>query len=392
MFLLREKYFLYIAAPKYIRMNSLKPRPYTFDRVVRMGLSIAFLLAFYFLLQRLRGALIPFFVAVLIAYLINPIVDFFQYKLRFKYRGLSVFISLVVVFGGMYLLLLWLIPQFIGEMTKMVQLIREYMQPSKGEGFLPKEVMGWISNYFNTTDFTEIIDPQSVAESLKKILGQAWNVFSGSVNFLMGLVSLLIILVYLVFLLIDFKQVSDGWSKLVPPQYRESVKNIFSDLTEGMHIYFRAQGLIALIVGVLLAIGFKIIGLPMAIIIGLFIGALNIVPYLQVVGLIPVTLLSLLKAMEMNQSFWQVLLMAIIVMAIVQVIQETILVPKIMGRVYGLHPAIILLSLSIWGSLLGLLGMLIALPVTTLLFSYYNRFVLKNVEIPSETNGVVHEE
>lgn len=358
-------------------MNSTQPKPYTFDKVVRMVLSIAFLLAFYFLLKRLSGALIPFFIAVFMAYLINPVVDFFQYKCRFKYRVLAVLTSLVIVFGGLYFLLIWLVPQFFAEMTKMVQLVREYLNHAHVSSILPKEVIEYINDYINNTDFTKIIDPQSVADSLKNVLGQVWNVFSGSINVVFGLMSLLIILIYLVFLLIDFKQISDGWPQLVPPKYRQHVEEVFADLTEGMQIYFRAQGLIALIVGVLLAIGFKIIGLPMAIIIGLFIGALNIVPYLQTLGFIPVILLSLLRAMETNQSFWHVILLAVIVMGIVQLIQETVLVPKIMGRVYGLHPAIILLSLSVWGSLLGLLGMLVALPMTTLLFSYYKRFVLK---------------
>ncbi|MGQ1786815.1 MULTISPECIES: AI-2E family transporter [unclassified Saccharicrinis] len=359
-------------------MNTNHTKPYTFDRVVRMVLSIAFLLAFYFLLKRLSGALVPFFIALLMAYLINPLVDFFQFKCRFKYRGLAVLTSLLMVFGGLYFLVIWLIPQFYAEMTKMVQLIRDYLQHASVSSILPKEVIDYINDFVNNTDFTKVLDPQSVAGSLKNIFGQAWKVFSGSMNFLLGLVSLLIILIYLVFLLIDFKQISDGWLGLVPPRYREPVREVFDDLTKGMQIYFRAQGLIALIVGVLLAIGFKIIGLPMAIIIGLFIGALNIVPYLQIVGFIPVILLSLLRAMETNHSFWHVILLAAIVMGVVQLIQETILTPKIMGRVYGLHPAIILLSLSVWGSLLGLLGMLIALPMTTLLFSYYKRFVLKS--------------
>lgn len=361
-------------------MEKFNSKPYTFDRVVRMLVSIGFILAFYFLLRRLSGALIPFLVAVLMAYLINPLVDILQFKLRFKYRGLSVFVSLLLVFSGVYFLCLWLIPQFIDEMTKMVNLVQVSMAESSIHSFLPQEAIDWINNYINNTEFADMLNAQNVADSLRDFLGQAWKVFSGSVNFVFGLVSLLIIIVYLVFLLIDFKQISEGWYKLVPPQYREPVKHVFADLTEGMQIYFRAQGLIAFIVGVLLAIGFKIIGLPMAIIIGLFIGALNIVPYLQVVGFIPVALLSLLKAMETNQSFWHVIMLAIIVMATVQVIQETILVPKIMGRVYGLHPAIILLSLSIWGSLLGLLGMLIALPMTTLLFSYYKRFVLDSID------------
>ncbi len=369
---------IFITYPKIqIYMNIHHSKPYTFDRVVRIVLSVASLFAVYFLLKRLSGALIPFFVALLLAYLINPMVDFFQYKCRFKFRGLAVFTSLLIVFGSCYLLFIWLVPQFFGEMAKMVHLIRNYLDEATATDVLPQETIDYIKNYVDNTNFTELLKSQNVAESLKGLFGQAWKVFSGSMSFIFGLVGLLIILVYLVFLLIDFKRIADGWIGLVPPRYRESVKEVFSDLTQGMQIYFRAQGLIALIVGVLLAIGFRIIGLPMAIIIGLFIGALNIVPYLQIAGLIPVVLLSLLRAMDTGQSFWHVILLATIVMGVVQLIQETVLVPKIMGRVYGLHPAIILLALSVWGSLLGLLGMLIALPVTTLLFSYYKRFVLK---------------
>ena len=370
-------------------MDPIQSKPYTFDRVVRMLLSVAFLVGFYFLLKRLSGALVPFFAAVLMAYLINPLVEFFQYKCRLKYRGLAVATSLVIVFGGLYFLVIWLVPQFFAEMSKMVQLIKKYLEQASVSSILPPEVIDNIKEYVNNTDFTKVLNPGSVADTLKNVLGQAWGIFSGSLNFVLGIVSLLIILVYLVFLLADFKQISDGWSGLVPPRYRGPVLEVFEDLKEGMQIYFRAQGLIALIVGVLLAVGFKIIGLPMAIIIGLFIGALNIVPYLQVVGFIPVILLSLLRAMETNQSFWHVLLLAGIVMAVVQLIQETVLVPKIMGRVYGLHPAIILLSLSVWGSLLGLLGMLVALPMTTLLFSYYKRFVLRKNEKANTEDGKI---
>lgn len=361
-------------------------KPYTFDRVVRMVLSLAFVIGFYFLLQRLSSVLVPFLIAVLMAYLINPLVNFLQLKAKFKYRGLSVFAALVIVLGTIYSLIIWLVPQFITEMTRMIVLIRQYLLVAELKSMLPKEIIEWIKDYVSNTDFVKMLNPQNVTETIKKLFVHGWSVFSGSLNIAFSMLSALIILVYMVFLLIDFSRISKGWINLVPPTYRDTVQHVFVDLSTGMNIYFRAQGLIALIVGVLLAIGFKIIGLPLAIMMGLFIGALNIVPYLQIVGFIPVTLLALLKAMETNQSFWHVLLAAAAVMAIVQVIQETVLVPKIMGRVYGLHPAIILLSLSIWGSLLGLLGMLVALPLTTLLFSYYNRIVLQNksTKEPSE--------
>ena len=99
------------------------------------------------------------------------------------------------------------------------------------------------------------------------------------------------------------------------------------------------------------------------------------VPYLQLIALIPTILLALLKAADTGENFWWILFSALMVFTIVQTVQDAILTPKIMGKVTGLNPAIILLSLSIWGSLLGILGMIIALPLTTLLLSYYHKYV-----------------
>jgi predicted PurR-regulated permease PerM len=149
------------------------------------------------------------------------------------------------------------------------------------------------------------------------------------------------------------------------------------DVEEGMNKYFRGQGKIAFIVGILFSIGFLIIDFPMAIGLGMFIGLLNMVPYLQMLGFIPTIILALAKSAETGQNFWGILLLALLVFAVVQTIQDTFLVPKIMGKVTGLNSAIILLSLSIWGSLLGMLGMIIALPMTTLLLNYYQKYVVK---------------
>ena len=79
--------------------------------------------------------------------------------------------------------------------------------------------------------------------------------------------------------------------------------------------------------------------------------------------------------METGQNIWVSLGITALVFLVIQLIQESILIPKIMNKVTGLHPAIILLSLSIWGSLLGLTGLILALPITTLLLSYYKRFI-----------------
>ena len=126
----------------------------------------------------------------------------------------------------------------------------------------------------------------------------------------------------------------------------------------------------------------------MAIGLGLFIGALNMVPYLQIIGFLPTILLAILKAADTGQNFWIIIASALAVFAVVQIIQDTIIVPKIMGKITGLNPAIILLSLSVWGSLMGVLGMIIALPLTTLMLSYYQRFIINREKISdSETKS-----
>jgi predicted PurR-regulated permease PerM len=213
-----------------------------------------------------------------------------------------------------------------------------------------------------------------------RVLPGVWGIITGTASFLMGLVGLAVIGLYLVFLLMDYPKVGPAWKNLLPPTYREPVIRFVEEFDDGMNRYFRAQATVASIVGGLFAIGFWIIGLPMGILLGLFIGLLNMVPYLQIVGLIPAFLLSFVHAIETGSSFWVILGMTGAVFVVVQTIQDTILVPRIMGRVTGLSPAVILLSLSVWGKLLGFFGLLIALPITCLLLAYYRRFLAASPE------------
>lgn len=183
---------------------------------------------------------------------------------------------------------------------------------------------------------------------------------------------------YIFFILLDYEQIAERWVTLVPARHRKTVVRLMTDIKVSMNRYFRGQSLVAFCVGILFCIGFLIIDFPLAIPLGLFIGLLNMVPYLQIVGFIPTILLAILKAADTGESFWWIFCMALLVFAVVQMIQDGFLVPKIMGKITGLNPAIILLSLSIWGSLMGMLGMIIALPLTTLLLSYYQRYIHKN--------------
>ena len=192
----------------------------------------------------------------------------------------------------------------------------------------------------------------------------------------MGLTVVFICILYLIFILIDYEKMAKGMVEMIPPKYRQLIGGILSDLSEGMNKYFRGQALIAGIVGILFAIGFSIMRLPLGIVIGLFIGVLNMVPYLQALGIPPCMILGLLQSADTGTGYWIILLEITAVFCIVQSIQDLILTPYIMGNRIGMKPALMLLALSIWGSLLGVAGMIIALPITTVMISYYKRFVL----------------
>mgnify|MGYP000960677394 CR=1 FL=1 len=369
-------------------------KPFTFDRFVRLLIAITSAVAIILIIKSLSSVLIPFIIAFILAYLINPLVNFFQNRVKIKHRGVSVFITIVLIIAAFTGIFWWLIPRILTEINYFSVLFKKYIEKNYADGFFPENISLYLKNFIDKNNFQDLINAKQVKEVGAIILKSLKSLFSGSLSIIFGVVGFLLILLYLFFILLDYKRLEDKWLSLIPLKHRSLLYNIVEDLKASMRVYLRAQGTIAMIVGILMAIGFSIIKLPMAITFGLFIGLLNIIPYLQIVGLIPALFLGLLKAMETGQSFIHVILMILLVMAIIQVIQETILMPRIMGKAYNMNPAIILLSLSIWGSIMGILGMLLALPLTTVLTSYYRLFIIKddkNEEEVDEAEKIIEE-
>ena len=362
----------------------MKTKTFTFDRVVRILISIVIMIAAYLLIQRLSGVLIPFLVAWLIAYLLYPIVKFIQYKCHVKSRVLSIIITMLlitgVIVGGCYLI----IPPIIEEMGHLKDIIVEYVTTDSTVASVSGEVQNYIKHNIDINEITKALTVQDVSQFMEEKVPQFFSFISSSVSAIVGFIASLIAIIYLFFILVDYELMAEGLFKMLPKDKRNIVHDIMLDLQKGMNGYFRGQAIIALCVGILFSIGFLIIGFPLAIPLGLFIGFLNLVPYLQVIGFIPTIILALLKAYDTGQSFWGIILSALIVFAVVQAIQDWVLTPRIMGKVTGLNAAVILLSLSIWGSLLGFVGLIVALPLTTLIVSYYKRYVLEETEETTE--------
>ena len=355
----------------------LPQKKITFDSFICGVLSGAVIIAILYLLNRLSGVLLPFFIAWLIAYLTYPMVIFYQNRLRLRSRVLSILAVMLtlVVLGG--IAFSFFVPPMIEECAKLKELIEIYLIEDRNHAAIPETVSEFIRKNIDFNWLQNNITTDNIVSAIQKLLPKVWTLLSTSYNIILAIFTLFIIILYLFFILLDYEQIANGWITLLPKKYQGMALRLTTDIKTSMNRYFRGQALVAFCVGILFSIGFLIIDFPLAIGLGLFIGLLNMVPYLQIIGFIPTILLALLKAADTGESFWWTLGLALVVFAVVQAIQDMILVPKIMGKITGLNPAIILLSLSIWGSLMGMLGMIIALPGTTLLLSYYQRYIRK---------------
>ena len=359
-------------------MDTLFNKPFTFDRVMRIVFGIALISGLVYLVTLLRDALLPFLIAWLLAYMMQPFVKFFQYKLGLRSRILSImalFVSMVLIIT---LLVVMVVPSITEEADKTIELLRTH---DPGEGHIPFIPQAWLDYLEANVDFTQLMDylnKENLLKATKQIAPQVWSFLSNTFSVLLSVTMVFLIMLYFIFILLDYEKIANGWPQLIPGKYRPFVEGLVEDVECNMNRYFRGQALIALCVGVLLTIGFKIIDFPLAVTLGLFIGVLNLIPYMQTIGIIPMLILALLRSAETGENFWIIFGLALLVLGIVQMIQDLFLTPRIMGKAMGLNPAIILLALSIWGTLLGFIGLIIALPLTTLCLSYYKRFILQD--------------
>jgi predicted PurR-regulated permease PerM len=361
----------------------------TFDRFIRGLIAIAACVVVYLLINRLSGALLPFLVAWLFCYLVYPIVKFFQYKLGLKNRLLSITVVMLLLTALIVGICFLVIPPVMQEFATLKEFVLNYIASDGNNTTIPDVVNEFVHKHIDMVAVESYFSVERIGELVKGAWPKIWSVVSQSFSVMWGLVAVFMFMVYVLFILKDYELLARGWVSLIPEKYRERVVRLAEDVEDSMSDYFRGQSLVALCVGVLFSIGFVIIDFPLAIGFGLFVGLLNIVPYLQTVALVPTVFLALVKAANTGGNFWWILMAAGIVFLVVQAIQEIILIPRIMNKVTGLNPAVILLSLSVWGSLLGLVGMIIALPATSLLLSYYRRFLRKQEELEETSSGSV---
>ncbi len=365
-------------------------KPFTFDSVISSILKILAVAGFILALHFLRDVLVPFAVALLLAYLTDPLVRVIQYRVRS--RSLAVLITLVGVVLFIAALFSVIIPAIVSEVSHAAMMTSDFFNNSqiaeRMAQYLPQGIWQAVKDWVLSPEIQNLIRAENIIRTLEalsqNVLPGAWGLITGTANVLVWVLGIAFVLLYLVFILLDFEKLRRIWKELIPVPYREDIAGFLEEFNGALHKYFRAQAAIAGIVGILFAIGFEVISLPMGVLLGLFVGLLNLIPYLQILGFVPAILLAIIHAIQNDSSIWGMIGLTLLVFIIVQTIQETILVPRIMNKSTGLSPAIVLLSLTIWAKLLGFLGLIIALPMTYLIYTYYMRYLAKSSDISYE--------
>ena len=360
----------------------------TFDKFIRWTGIVLIIGAVLFATNYLSSLLLPFFIAWFFAYLLYPVVKFIENKLHVKVRALSIIIAMLLAIGVIGGVIWMIIPPMIDQFDKLGDVLTKWLHQTTHTNNLTALIKDWIQE--NQGQIEKFMKSKDFSDAIKSAMPKVFSVVGQTANIILSIIASMITLLYMFFILLDYETLTANWIRIFPKKSRPFWHELMKDVEREMNNYIRGQGMVALCMGIMFCIGFTIIGFPMAIGLGILIGIMDLVPYLHTFALIPTAFLAMLKAADTGQNFWLVFGLAFLVFCVVQIITDMVVTPKIMGKAMGLNPAILLLSLSVWGALLGFIGLIVALPLTTLLIAYWQRYVTR--EKPHHENYQTPEE
>jgi predicted PurR-regulated permease PerM len=328
------------------------------------------------LANRLAAVIFPLALAAILACLLDPVVDFLERRKVPRTRAiLLVFFALLML---LLILLATVVPQLVFEIKSLAQQMPDYA--------------GRLRDYLTAT-LTQSAFAERARETLASDVGarlQTW--LAGAVPVVSGwlflqlqraaswagfLVGLILVPVYLFYFLQEKSGIRRAWTDYLPlneSRAKEEVVFVLTAINDALIVFFRGQVLVALCTGTLLAIGFSLLGLNYAILLGAIAAILGIMPYL---GAITCLLLALaLSAVQFGD--WLHPLLVLVIFGVVQLVEGLVISPKIIGDRVGLHPLTIIIALLVGTTLMGgILGGVLAIPLTAALRTVMLRYVWK---------------
>lgn len=347
-------------------------QPYSGTRHHLLTVSAAGVLTFIWLLDTTGFLLAPFVLALVLAYVMHPLVD------RMERRGLSrmlaTFVLALPALGVLALIMFLGIPalsaqvaEFINGAPALIQTATLRMEAWQAQ--LQSRDLPWLDEGV-LLERMRSIQPDAVMAWLQQrqaaIARGVWTGVLGvgkGVGAILSLLSYVFLTPILIFYLLrDWRNIERRLGELVPGPYRDRVLGFASEYDRLLARYLRGQLLAASIVGVLTWLGFLIAGFPYALLLGVVAGVFNIIPYMGLVAsLIPALIIAIFSANPLIA-----LLKILIVFAVVQVLDGSVIGPRVVGEAVGLHPVWVLLALAMSGYFFGFVGLLIAVPLAVL--------------------------
>jgi predicted PurR-regulated permease PerM len=325
------------------------------------------------LLTTLGSLLAPFLLALVIAYLLDPAVDFLERR-RLP-RALAIAVLGIPALGLFAVVVTLGIPELVDQIEALISRLPDAMQRLSETLTRLRERLGnlripFLPEFDPTRDIT-LLNPDRLREYLAQ--RQATILQGGAAALLgvgRGVAAVLTILGYvvltpilLVYLLLDFDRITAQAASLIPPPRRERMLGFFRDYDRLLSRFVRGQLINATVIGMLTWLGLWILRFPYSGLVGVVAGVFNLVPYLgMVVSLIPVVIISLLSGNILIS-----LGKAAIVFVAVQLLEQSVTGPKIVGSSVGLHPVWVMLALTVGGFALGFVGLLLAMPAAVLI-------------------------
>ena len=344
-------------------MQQYRLRPFAAEnlsRTIAVGLSVAAIALIWG--DVLLGALRILFGACVLSFLLSPISALLKKKLR---RPLAALIALLGVALVLLLALGILLPLLARQATGLMETLPEAFERLRA---LAEAILRRIQAMLPGIELPRM-DLRAAESGFGDVARSAIGYVSSVSNALYQL-SLMVVLCY--FLLADRERILLRTELLVPQQWRRSAVRMGKLLVRELRLYLRGQATIALAVGALATLGFFIIGVPAAPLLGGIVGLLNVIPYLgPFLGGVPAVILALGVS-------WQCASLALLVLFLVQQIDGMVISPRVMGNITGFSPAVVLLSLFLGSRIGGVWGMLLAMPALMGFRTVYRVFVQRH--------------
>jgi predicted PurR-regulated permease PerM len=329
-------------------------------------------LTLIWLLQTTGSLLAPFFLAVVLAYVLRPLAR--SLEARGLSRTAAVFLLMLPGFVGMALVVGVGIPALAGEVADFIRSVPGYLQA--GVAWAERMQLRLARSDIPLVDEEDLIArlrtmrPETVTaylqERQEELVRRGWQAVLGvgrGVGSVLNLLSYVFLTPILTFYLVrDWDRITGSLAGLVPPGSQERVGSFFREYDRLVAGYLRGQLLAAAIVGVLTWAGFLLVGFPYALLLGLVAGVFNVIPYMGLVAsLIPALFIAFFTG-DPLLSLGKIAL----VFTVVQVLDGSVIGPKIVGEAVGLHPVWVILALAVSGYFFGFVGLLIAVPLAVL--------------------------